>query len=159
MDDVPVDALLVDHSPRHRAIASRLREIVVEAVPAAIERVRPGWGLIGYDVPVGRRTRYFAFIWLEPEHVHLGFEHGVLMDDPHGLLQGRGITKQVRWLTMRSLTEIPPEAAELIREAARVASMSSGERHLLRLDREAARGPVSARPGRVAAPTGQKPAV
>ena len=137
MDDVPVEALLADHSPEHRALANALRDLVKGAVPEASERVRPGWGLIGYDVPVGRRTRYFAFIWLEPEHVHLGFEHGVLMDDPHGLLQGEGITKQVRWLTMRSIAEIPPPARDLVREAARVGSMSRAERQLLRLDREA----------------------
>jgi hypothetical protein len=137
VDTLPVEALLADHSPEHRAIANRLRDLVKDTIPDVIERVRPGWGLIGYDVPVGRRTRYFAFIWLEPEHVHLGFEHGVLMTDPAGLLEGRGITKQVRWLTMRSRGDIPPETPELIREAARVGSMSRAERQLLRLDREA----------------------
>lgn len=139
--DVPVEALLADHSPEHRALANALRELVRDTIPEAIERVRPGWGLIGYDVPVGRRTRYFAFIWLEPEHVHLGFEHGVLMEDPKGLLEGRGITKQVRWLTMRSLGEIPSETPDLIREAARVGAMSRAERHLLRMDREAEPAP------------------
>jgi hypothetical protein len=137
MDPIPAEALLADYPPEHQAIANALRRLVRDAVPDAIERVRPGWGLIGYDVPIGRRTRYFAFVWREPEHVHLGFEHGVLIDDPHRLLRGKGITKQVRWLTFEHLQEIPAEAADLVREAARVASLSRGERQLLRMDREA----------------------
>jgi hypothetical protein len=138
MDPIPPEALLADHSPERRALANALRDIVRRAVPDAIERVRPGWGLIGYDVPVGRRTRYFAWIWPEPEHVHLGFEHGVLMDDPHRLLKGRGVTKQVRWLTFQHIDEIPSEAPDLVREAVRVATMSRMERELRRMDLEAA---------------------
>ena len=135
MDAIPPEALLADHPPEHQAIANALRRLVRDAVPDAIERVRPGWGLIGYDVPFGRRTRYFAFVWVEPEHVHLGFEHGVLMDDPQGLLRGAGITKQVRWLTFKHIDEIPAEAADYVREAVRVATLSKGERELLRMDR------------------------
>jgi hypothetical protein len=137
MDAIPPEALLADYPPAHREIADALRALVRRAVPDAIERVRPGWGLIGYDVPVGRRTRYFAFVWPEPEHVHLGFEHGVLMADPHRLLHGAGVTKKVRWLTFTRLDEIPAEAVELVREAARLAAMSREERLLLRMDREA----------------------
>ena len=137
MQSIPPEALLADHSPEHRAIANALRELVKRVVPEAIERVRPGWGLIGYDVPISRgKSRYFAFVWAEPEHVHLGFEHGVLMDDPAGLLQGRGETKQVRWLTFLSVGEIPPEAQDLVREAVRVATMSRSEKVLRRFDLE-----------------------
>ena len=136
MDTIPPEALLAPYPPGHQEIANELRRLVKRAVPDAIERVRPGWGLIGYDVPVGRRTRYFAFIWPEPEHVHLGFEHGVLMDDPDGLLQGAGVTKQVRWLTLTEAGDIPPTAAELVREAVRVAVMSRSERLARLMDRE-----------------------
>jgi hypothetical protein len=135
-DTIPPEALLADHSPEHRAVAHKLRDLVLDTVPEAIEGVRQGWGLIGYDVPIGRRTRFFAWIWLQPEHVHLGFQNGVLMTDPGSLLQGRGITKQVRWLTMDRLDDIPPEAPELIREAVRVAALSRAERVALRMDRE-----------------------
>ena len=136
MTDIPPEALLADHSPERQQLANALRELVRRVVPDAIERVRPGWGLIGYDVPVGRRTKYFAFVWPEVEHVHLGFEHGVLMDDPHELLRGRGVTKKVRWLTFQAIEEIPPEAEELVREAARVATMSQAEKTLRRMDLE-----------------------
>ncbi|HEX4898382.1 MAG TPA: DUF1801 domain-containing protein [Candidatus Limnocylindrales bacterium] len=130
MDPLPPEALLADYPEPMRDIGEWLRGVVRRAVPEAIERVRPGWRLIGYDVPVTpRRTAYFAMIWAEPVHVHLGFEQGVLMDDPRGLLEGRGITKQVRWVTMTPGSMLPePRLAELLREAARVAAMSRGER-------------------------------
>jgi hypothetical protein len=137
METIPPEALLAPYSSRHQAVANELRRLVKRAVPDAVERVRPGWGLIGYDVPIGRRTKYFAWVWLQPEHIHLGFQNGVLMDDPDRLLQGAGITKNVRWLTLDSAADI--RAAEfqvLVREAARVASMTRSERFALLYDRE-----------------------
>ena len=76
-EPIPPELFLSGYSADIREIAERLRGVVREAVPESIERVRTGWRLIGYDVPVGRRTRYFAFVAPEPEHVHLGFEYGV----------------------------------------------------------------------------------
>lgn len=130
MDPIPPQALLAEYPGPMRDIGEWLRGVVQRAIPEAIERVRPGWGLIGYDVPVrAGRTAYFAMIWAEPAHVHLGFEWGVLMDDPGGLLEGRGITKQVRWVTLTPDAMVDEGVlAGLLREAARVASMSRGER-------------------------------
>jgi hypothetical protein len=122
VDPLPPEALLDDFPPPMQAIAHRLRAIVKGAIPDAIERVRPGWRLIGYDLPVGRRGVYFAYVAPEVQHVHLGFEWGVLMDDPRGLLQGEGITRQVRWLTFQDDAAIDDTACtQLVHEAARVA--------------------------------------
>lgn len=139
MEPLPPEALLADLPAPMREIAQLLRGVVRRAIPEAIERVRPGWRLIGYDVPVRpRRTAYFAMVWAEPVHVHLGFEHGVLMNDPRALLLGTGITKQVRWVTLTPDSMLPEAyLAELLREAARVASMSRGERALLAMSRTA----------------------
>ena len=136
-DPIPPEALLDQYPGPMRAIAERLREIVHSTFPDAIERARPGWHLIGYDLPTGRRTAYFAYVAPESEHVHLGFEHGWAMRDPHRLLQGSGITKQVRWLTFRPGDEIDQiRCAELLREAAAVASMSRAERVIRAMDAE-----------------------
>jgi hypothetical protein len=68
-------------------------------------------------------------VWPEPEHVHLGFVNGVLMDDPDGILLGAGITRRARWLTFRPGDPIDGARLErLVLEAARVARMSRGER-------------------------------
>ena len=83
---------------------------------------------------------YFAYVAPEPIHVHLGFEHGWAMRDPRGLLQGVGITKQVRWLTFVPGDEIDDAiCTELLLEAAAVARMSRGER-ILRAEEQRAEG-------------------
>jgi hypothetical protein len=138
IETLPVEAFLEAYPDPIREAAERLRAIVHAAVPEAIERVRPGWRLIGYDIPVGRQTRYFAWIWPEGVHVHLGFEHGVLMDDPGGVLHGAHLRlKKVRYFTYAEPGEIDAaQAIAFLREAARIATLPRGERRVLALDRE-----------------------
>ena len=137
MEPIPPEALLEDYPAVMQETAAALRSIVREAVPESWERVRVGWRLIGYDLPLRRYGVYFAYVAPEPIHVHLGFEYGVFMDDPLGLLQGEGITKQVRWLTFRAPGEIDREPTiALVREGARVAALTRGERLAGVLDRE-----------------------
>ena len=134
---IPPEALLADFPPGNAAIAERLRTIVKDAVPHAIERVRPGWRLIGYDLPRRRGTTFFAWIWPQPEHVHLGFPLGVVMRDPDERMAGAGITKQARWLTYDSVDDVDEVVARrLVDEAVRVASMSHDERRAVLIDRE-----------------------
>ena len=140
-DTLPPEALLEDFPPPIQAIARRLREIVVAAEPTVAERVRTGWRLIGYDLPIGRRSVYFAWIVPEVAHVHLGFPVGWAMHDPLRELQGAGITWRARWLTFRAGDRIPAErCAALVREAALVARMGRDERELRSMDREAGEG-------------------
>ena len=121
-DAIPPEVFLHGYPPPIMAVGQRLRRIVKRAVPDAIERVRPGWALIGYDLPVKRRTIFFAWVWPEAEHVHLGFPHGTLLEDPDGVLKGAGITKKARWLTYQPGDVIDePLALALVEEAARVA--------------------------------------
>jgi hypothetical protein len=139
IETIPPDALLVDFPPGHVAIVERLRTIVTDSLPDAIERVRPRWRLIGYDLNRRRGTTFFAWIWPQPEHVHLGFPLGVVMTDADGAMEGAGITKQARWLTYDSVDDIDEKVAKrLIDEAIRVAGMSHEERHAVLVDREVA---------------------
>jgi hypothetical protein len=138
MDPIPVDALLDGYPDAIRAQADRLRAIVRRAVPGAHERVRPGWRLIGYDVPVGRgRAAYFGYIAPETRHIHLGFEWGILLDDPHGILEGAHLKlRQVRYVTYGPGDVIPTERLEaLTRAAAEVAALSRDERMARREER------------------------
>jgi hypothetical protein len=102
-------------------------------VPEALERVRVGWRLISYDLPIRRYGVYFAYIAPEQVHVHLGFEWGAFMSDPGGLLRGGGMARQVRWLTFETPDEIDKEATiALVREGARVAALNRGERLVIK---------------------------
>src|SRR5687768_2916099 len=66
-----IEQFLAAYPPRIAEQALALRKLVRKIVPTAVERVRPGWKLIGYDLPVPGRGTYFAWVWPEVEHVHL----------------------------------------------------------------------------------------
>jgi hypothetical protein len=137
-ESIPPDAFLDGYPPGIRVTANRLRAVVRRAVPTATERVRLGWRLIGYDVPVGRRSAYFAFVAPEPAHVHLGFEHGIWLDDPESLLEGAHLRlRKVRFVTYRPGDAIPASPlARFAVGAARFAAMSRDERLAVAFDRE-----------------------
>jgi hypothetical protein len=129
-DTLPPEAFLAGYPDPIREAAEVLRHVVRQAVPDAVERVRPGWRLIGYDLPVGARMRYFAFVAPEPIHVHLGFEYGAWMADPERHLEGAHLNlKKVRFLTFRPGDSIPEAmCVALAREAARVAVLPPAAR-------------------------------
>jgi hypothetical protein len=126
---LPPELLLADYPPPMAALADGLRRVVQAAVPEALERVRSGWRVIGYDVPVGRRTAYFAWVMPERAHVHLGFPKGVLLDDPDGILEGRGITKAARWFTLQAPDDLLDERlGRFARSAADLARLTASAR-------------------------------
>lgn len=138
MESIPPELFLEGYPPGIRRAADRLRAVVKQAVPCAIERVRLGWRLIGYDIPVGKSARYFAFVWPEVEHAHLGFEYGIWMADPDNLLRGAHLNlRKVRFVTFEPGDPIPASALiAYTRDAARLATMSRAERLARELDRD-----------------------
>ena len=121
-------------------IGQRLRRLVHRTMPGAQERLRSGWALIGFDIPLGKKTRYFAWIAPERKHIHLGFEYGAWMEDPERVLEGAHIKlKKVRYLTFEPGDKLDERSLrQLVREGGRVALMSRGERLAMALDREQA---------------------
>ena len=124
-ESVPPELFLSGYSDEIRDVAERLCDVVRDAVPESIERVRTGWRLIGYDIPVGRQTRYFAWVWPEPEHVHLGWQFGIWMSDPDGILRGDHLNlRKVRYVTYQPGEPIPTDVLMgYTREAAALAAM------------------------------------
>jgi hypothetical protein len=140
VDDLPVAALLADYPEPMRDVAEALRGVVRRAMPEVIERVRPGWRVVGYDVRIGRRTAYFAWIMPQREHVHLGFVHGDALDDPAQLL-GSEPGVRARWATVCPGDPIDePGLAALLYQAASVAGMSRSERMWRSIARESTTG-------------------
>ncbi len=129
-ESIPPELFLSGYPPGIQEIADRLRSVVRDAVPTAIERVRTGWRLIGYDLPVGRRTRYFAWVAPEPGHVHLGFQDGVWMADPEHLLRGAHLNlRKVRYFTFMPGDAVPIELLErYTSEAAALAGLGPATR-------------------------------
>lgn len=133
---VDVGLFLAGYPNSIAEMAHQLRAVVQRATPTAVERIRSGWALIGYDLPIGRRKRYFAFIAPERKHVHLGFEYGVWMDDPDRVLEGAHLKlRKVRFVTFTPENPLPDDTlVALTREAARVATLSRAERLAAFLD-------------------------
>ncbi len=105
-----------------QALAQRLRRLIKQTLPDCLEAVYPGWRLLGYRIRGEGKSHYFAFLAPKQDQVVLGFEFGVFLSDPAGLLQGKG--KQVRQLPIRSMADWRPRKfAALIREAAVLAAM------------------------------------
>jgi len=102
------------HAPPIARIAQGARKVIKRAVPEAVEKLRPGWRLIGYNAP-----HYFAFIAPKPDFVMLGFEWGVMLPNLDGLLQGDG--SQVRFIALHALGDLKaPAVSELIRTASTI---------------------------------------
>jgi hypothetical protein len=138
-----IDEFLTFYPPRIARHAQTLRKLMAKAVPTAVERLRPGWRLIGYDLPITKHGTYFAWVWPELEHIHVGWQAGTLMDDPDNVLRGAHLKlKKVRYLTFGPGERIPSKlVVDLTRQAARISSMSRGERQVLAMSRaEAAAG-------------------
>lgn len=120
-----VDRFLDAYAPQIIGIAQRLRAIVRAELPDASESVYQGWRLIAYRVP-----KYVCFIAPLREEVRLGFEYGVSMRDPHGILEGGGT--QVRHLTYRDAATIDePVVRAYVREAVAVANLPQELRRLM----------------------------
>lgn len=91
--------------PEHiRLLAEKVRGLILKAVPDVMERVYPGWKIIGYRAPLGKYSVYIGFLAPFQDRVVLGFEYGVLLSDPDSVLEGSGT--QVRQVTIRSVKEI-----------------------------------------------------
>ena len=107
-----IDELLLVCGPEARELAEAARKRILEVVPDATERLRAGWGLIGYNGPA-----YFVFIVPAEDHVRIGFEWGVALPDPSGLLGGGGT--QVRYVTISAMKDLRrPALAGLLATAA-----------------------------------------
>jgi hypothetical protein len=96
--------------------ALRLAALVRHSVPDAIERIYPDWRLIGYRKPVARGSKYFCFVAPQDGEVRLGFEYGVHLADPLGLLRGDG--SQVRYLSSADIAGRDRDVEDYIRRAA-----------------------------------------
>lgn len=92
---VTPEMILMDQPPEVRHLAERLRSLIRETIPEAIETAYPGWRAIGYRHP---ERGYFGAIFPEPPRVRLAFEWGALLPDPHQLLKTGG--KQVRYIDL-----------------------------------------------------------
>jgi len=129
------EQFLSAYPPHLQELANLLRGLVKQTLPKVIETVNTSWGLLGYRVPVGKRTANWGYIGVDGDHAHLYFAYGIMLMDPKHLLEGKG--KKVRYLTIRRAQDIRKrDLTALILEASSIAEMKN-KGALLKLEQEA----------------------
>jgi hypothetical protein len=110
------DELIEITIPAMRPIAKRLREIVVDVDPDAVEVVRLGDRAATYGVGPKKMSEGYAYILPHGKWVNLGFYQGATLPDPTGIMEGTG--KKLRHVKVRSAEDAErPEVRRLIEEA------------------------------------------
>lgn len=108
-----VDAYLRDKDPGLQELAQKLRALVSKCVPGVQETLNP-WGIPTFELqgPV-------CYFMIGKNHVTFGFDRGMSLDDPGGLLEGTG--KNMRHLKLRKPADLRQAGLrELIENAARL---------------------------------------
>ena len=149
-DDLPAEFLFDGFPPAIRETGLALRALILRTIPGSVETVRPGWRWVAYSLPEKGKVRNFAWIGPERKHIHLGFEHGTLLADPEGILQGaQERLKKFRYFTFEPAIDIDEAVlVDYLERAAELAVMPSAARRALA---ESAAEPISGRLGEVPA--------
>ena len=132
-ETLPAEFLLDGFPPAIRDTGRTLRALILRAIPGSVETVRPGWRWIAYSLPEKGRVRNFAWIGPERKHIHLGFENGILLADPEGLLQGaQERLKKFRYFTFEPMIDIDEATlVDYLERAAELAVMPAAARRAL----------------------------
>lgn len=98
--DEELDALVDGLDPSVVALTRDLVAMLLRIRPDFVPRVRTGWRSVNFRHP---RAGFVCGVFPSPGRVVLVFEHGRLLSDPDGLLEGDG--SRVRYITL-----VPGEA-------------------------------------------------
>jgi hypothetical protein len=106
------DLYLADQVPRNQRVIRALRGFVRREAPELIEAVKWGNGCwLKGKAPV-------AYVYSDVDYVQFGFIRGSSLDDPRGLLHGKG--QYVRHVKVRTTADIDEAAfGALLRQARR----------------------------------------
>lgn len=110
------ESLLTTNTPEAQKLARKLRKLIQNLVPGAVEKIHSGWGVA--DIyPKEPKGRGYLSIGPQKKYVNLYFMNGADLPDPAGLLEGAG--KRMRHVKIKTEEDLRnPALAELIRAAA-----------------------------------------
>jgi hypothetical protein len=83
--------------PELRPVAERVRQVMRELAPKAIEK-------ISYNMPVYAGRHIFAYFNASKTHITLSFTLGAGFEDKHGLLRGKA--KHARFLKLKRVEDV-----------------------------------------------------
>ena len=114
-----LEPFLTPYSPMVQALALKLRTLIREIMPDAIEQFDPPAHLIGYGLDCTYKG-LICGIMLHTAHINLMFARGTELPDPEDLLVGTG--KRARHVTIR-------QEADLERPGVRTLLVAARQRH------------------------------
>jgi hypothetical protein len=121
-----LDRFLADFTPGVRALALRAREMIRQIRPDVVEKVWPGWKVVGYGTGPTMKEMVLGVAPLK-ERLRIGFTDGVAPPDPAGLLEGEGAGHRALKVATPEALEAPAVVA-LLREAFARAALPPDER-------------------------------
>jgi hypothetical protein len=105
-------------APGSQKLALSLRKLIFEIYPSVVEVPWVKQQIIGYGVGPSKKTEHFCYIAPYGSHVNLGFNFGLGLPDPDGLLEGTG--KKFRHVKVRKPDDVRnPALRALLRAAVR----------------------------------------
>ncbi len=110
-----VEILLSTYTPPVQEIALKLRAIVLELMPEAVEQVDVPGKLLGYGTSATYAGTVFVIMPLK-DSVNLGFARGAHLDDPDKLLRGTG--KNARHVKFKVIEGVDTPAVRALMETA-----------------------------------------
>ena len=120
----PPPELIKFLSPYDRAVqklALRLRSLVLEEMAPCFENIYDAYSAVAIGYGSSDRLQDGVFhIAVYGNHVNLGFNHGATLEDPLGILKGKG--NRIRHITINSAADLEkPEIRSYVRRAHEVA--------------------------------------
>jgi hypothetical protein len=110
------DELMVQTEAALRPVAGRLRAIVLDVHPEAVEVVRLGDRAATYGLGPKKMSEGYCYVLPYRSWVNLGFYQGAELPDPDGLLEGTGA--KLRHVKVRSTDDADAPAVRRLIEVA-----------------------------------------
>lgn len=111
-----IEAFLAAYTPEVRAVALRVRDLVLQVAPGLIEEVDVPAKLIGYSKDRTYKGTLCVIMPLKSA-VNLGLARGADLPDPAGLLAGTG--KRARHVKLARVEDVDDPALRALLEEAR----------------------------------------
>src|SRR2546428_12583093 len=115
----PADLIkfLRPYDPQVQELALKLRALLLEEVGPCYENIYDAYSAVAIGYGTSDRLSDGIFhIAVYSNHVNLGFNEGATLDDPKGILLGKG--NRIRHLTIKSPADLArPEIRAYIRRA------------------------------------------
>ena len=103
-------------NPHAKKLSIALRKLIAKVYPSVFEVPWPKLKVIGYGIGPKKSTDHFCYIAPYGSHVNLGFNFGINLRDPKGMLEGGG--KKFRHVKIGELKDVErPDLESLLREA------------------------------------------